>query len=377
MILSTALALTLSASPANAPGLQWHQGTLDSALDKAAAHEVPAVVYFWRDGSEYCAKFFQETLADERIVKALGHSVLVSAQHGTDDGGALFERYGVQSLPSLAFLAPDGSIDDMVAGYAEADTLVYELERILKGELTMTDLRNKLATAEEGSDEYFEWRFRMAQKLGDFGDAEAKLAGMEAIAKDDRRGETLHGARAHLALAEKEILGDEEGYYEDGEKPDYDTKSLKKLARKIKHPEGQFEAWNTCGLFDARSGDVASACRAWSEAAEVVPEERAMSWAGNTAAWIMEIEGERTSKEKELALTLAMRAAELASAEEPCGCEADCSCAPPSKTHAAYLALLARTYRFCGDAELARATAQKAVELDPSDERREQVGELL
>jgi len=369
MLIPTALLASLTLT---APELTWHHGSLDSALAKARAHDRTAVVYFWRDGSEYCTAFFQETLADERVVDALHAEVLVSARHGTDDGNALFERYPVTSLPTLLFLRGDGTPDDIVAGYASADTLVAELERIQGGELTVTDLERRIAESEAGTEEHFEARFRLAVKRKDFGDRDGWLAGLRAIADEDRRGETLHGARAVFHLAEQEASAEA-----DGDVEALDLRRLHGVARKLKHDEGRFEALDLLASLEVHRGELGDACRTWRKAASIVPEERAMGWCANVAYRILESEGERTSVEKRLALDLALRAAELAALEEPCGCDADCSCTPPEVVHAGYLAVLARVYAFNGESRMATATAERALTLDPSDALRERVSELL
>ena len=178
MLITTAL---LASMTLTAPGLNWHQGDLDSALAASRAHGNTTVVYFWRNGSEYCASFYQETLADDRVLEAMQSNLLVSAQHGTDAGSVLFEKYHVTNLPTLLFLKPDGTPDDIVAGYAPADVLIGELDRIGKGEFTVTALERTIASTEADSEEHFDARFRLAVKQKDFGNEDGWIACLESM----------------------------------------------------------------------------------------------------------------------------------------------------------------------------------------------------
>ncbi len=369
----TAAALFLSAS-LSAPGVTWHQGTIETALAEAGERETLAAIYFWRNGSDYCAEFYQNVLGDPRTPEKLAPFVVFSAQHGTEAGDVLFEKYGITSLPSILFVRSDGKVDDIVAGYAEADTLLVNLERIHMGELTVTDLEHRVAEAEKKSDEQFELRYMLAVKYYDLGNEEAYVAGLEAMQNDDKRGRTKHAVLAMRDLLKKEMF---EGVETDEGYDAVDPKPLLALARKVKHPEGRLELLGDAANMYAGRGQVADASKTFMTAYELVPDERMMNWAGDVAYWLMNADGERSVEEKEFVMELASRAAELASREEPCGCDEDCECRPPSATHAYYLATLANAYRLVGNAELAKMTAERSVGLDTSDECRERVAHLL
>ena len=371
MFLSTALALSLAALPARPLAtLDWHQGSFEAALSTAEERDTLVALYFWRDGSRYCAEFYQNTLGDPRTAEVLAPYVLMGAKHGTEAGNALFERYGVKTLPTVLFVRADGTPEDAVAGFAETDAFLQEMERISKGELTMSALVAALEEADPRSPEAFELRYRIATKRRDLGDEAGGVEALAAIAKMDRRGKTLHGVRAALDLFEAEL----------GEAPDaWELAPLEKLAETFAHPEGRFEAWNKLADLEAYRKDVSAACEGWSRALAVAPEERVGYWAAGTANWIMRLEGERTAKEREFVLALASRASDAALAMTVCcpDTTGTCGCPPVDESKTVALATLARAQKLNGDLESARATARKCLAMGPKDELREELSALL
>ena len=380
MFITTALlaSFAIPAAPITEQSLTWHQGTIETALSEAGEKETLAAVYFWRNGSEYCTDFYQNTLGDDRVIGAMGEFVLISAQHGTDAGNALFEKYNVKSLPTVLFINGAGKVEDAVAGFAYADAMVDELGRISRGELTVSDFENQIAAADPKSDELLELRHKHSIKLYDVGNKEGHLAALESIASSDKRGKTVIGCKVMLSLLMIDISessGGEEGIAE------WDIKPIYKLAKKVKNEEGRFEIWDQAANIEAKREDLAQACKAWSKAYDLIPEDRAMQWGQGVANYIMYQEGERTSDEKKFVLTLATRSSELASlvTEKQCECEAkpDCGCDSPEFTQASFLATLARAHQLNGNAELASLTAQRSITLNDSDENQEQLSELL
>ncbi len=380
MLITTALlaSFALPSAPIEEPTLTWHQGTIETAIGEADERETLAAVYFWRNGSEYCTDFYQNTLGDGRVVEAIDDFVLFSAQHGTDAGNALFEKYNVKSLPTVLFIDGSGKLEDAVAGFAYADGFVAELDRIGRGELTMSDLERKIAASEKGSDEKLELRYKHAVKIGDLGDKDGGEAAFAAISDSDKRGKTVIGCKVKLQLAMTEIseaAGGEEKIAE------WDIRPIYTLVKKVKNAEGKFEIWDQIANIEALREDMGLACKAWMNASELVPEERAMKWSRGIANYIMHVEGDRTSQEKKFVLSLATRASQLASLveAEECKCEDDYKCEHEDSAmmQADFLATLARAYKLNGDAKMASLTAKQSVELNGSDENHEHLSELL
>jgi len=380
MLITTALlaSFALPAAPIAEPNLTWHQGTLETALGEAGERETLAAVYFWRNGSDYCADFYQNTLGDDRIISAMGDFVLFSAQHGTTEGGELFEKYNVVSLPTILFLDGEGEVEDAVSGFAYADTLVDELARISKDELTVSDLARRVAASEAGTEEHAELLYKQAVKFSDIGNKEANLAALKSIVKADKRGKTLVACKAMLDLE----MGTMQ--YEASDAADaktWDTASLYKLGKKVKHPEGRFNIYNQLASIEATREDLAKAFKAWMKADETIPEREIKVWGEGVAFYILGQEGQRTSTEKKFVLYLAERSNELAAlaTEKDCFCEdkANCDHATPEVEQAKYLATLARAYQLNGDAKLAKATAHRCVELNDNDELKEELNGLL
>jgi len=380
MFITTALlaSFAIPAAPITEQSLTWHQGTIETAFGEAGERDTLAAIYFWRNGSEYCTDFYQNTLGDDRVIGSMGEFVLLSAQHGTDAGNALFEKYNVKSLPTVLFINGDGKVEDAVAGFAYADAMVEELARISSGELTVSDFENQIAAADPKSEEYLELRYKHSIKLYDVGNKEGHLAALESIASSDKRGKTVIGCKVQLSLLMIDISessGGEEAIAE------WDIKPIYKLAKKVKNEEGRFEIWDQIGAIEAKREDIAQACEAWKNAYAVIPEDRAMEWGRGVANYIMYQEGERTADEKKFVLALATRSSQLASlvTEKQCECETkpDCDCYTPEYTQAGYLATLARAHKLNGNAELASLTAQQSITLNDSEENQEELSELL
>ena len=83
----TLAALPVAAAPATLNGgVVWHDGALSNAVGMAAKEDQLVMLYFWRDGSDYCAKLWQDTLSSDQAQSALGDVVCYSANHGTAQG---------------------------------------------------------------------------------------------------------------------------------------------------------------------------------------------------------------------------------------------------------------------------------------------------
>ena len=78
------LALCALAQPAVALQTEWRVGPLESCLATAQATQKPVLVYFWLEGSDYCAKLWGETLTAEGVQPELGEFELTGSPRPED-----------------------------------------------------------------------------------------------------------------------------------------------------------------------------------------------------------------------------------------------------------------------------------------------------
>ena len=200
---STALCLLASTSFANE--LEWFDGPFSNAVGQARQNDQWVMVYFWRDGSEYCSQLWQETLTRPEAAAALDDHLLVSAAHGDGRTAALYERFGVQTLPSLVFVSPEGQVEDGIFGFIDVNGFVGEVERIESGVQTVSGLRGELAEKEEGSEDELGLRLVLAQKLSELGQGEEGERLVASVRESDPNGRTRPGNRLLLDELLREI----------------------------------------------------------------------------------------------------------------------------------------------------------------------------
>jgi thiol-disulfide isomerase/thioredoxin len=90
------------------PGIKWERQFPD-ALKRARAARKPVMVDFWADWCGWCHRLDQTTYVDPTVVKMSEDFVAVKVDtEGDPRGAAVAMRYDVTSLPTIAFLTPQG-----------------------------------------------------------------------------------------------------------------------------------------------------------------------------------------------------------------------------------------------------------------------------
>ncbi|MCK6446160.1 MAG: thioredoxin family protein [Planctomycetes bacterium] len=359
-------AATLGDASSIRGSIAWHRGTFDEALARARAESRQVFVVFRRNDCKLCDEFFRNTLTHPAVVAEFADSVCVSIDGLEAAGGTLVARYGVAEYPTAVWLSPDGVARDRVVGVLGPTELLHEAQRIRADRETIPELRRRIAADENNVD----LRWRLAQKLRASGDgvgAEEQIAKIKQLDPSGRskpmRLMRLDELRVQVRRTYDEVRG---------------AFDVSPFARALEHeadPEVLFRGWSIVADFEvgalariqqardstpvqaaaARARRRAALQRAWPHC----PRDEMIEF-GNALAWsFYESTEELGPEEKEFALQVAARAAELAP-EAP-----------------AVVDTLACCLWMNGKKDEALAAARRCVELDPkNDAWRERVEEF-
>ena len=148
---------------------------------------------------------YTETMGDEGVVREMNELICFSANAGEDAGRALLERYKLQTVPAILITGIDGEAEEMLVGFMDPATFVNEIQRIKRGENTISDLRAKIAGEHEELETELEERQMLAVKLGNIGEAEEAEALRQSILERDPKSTTVLGSQAHVERILNEI----------------------------------------------------------------------------------------------------------------------------------------------------------------------------
>jgi thioredoxin-like negative regulator of GroEL len=128
MSLALLVALALGGAPAGQGQIHWEH-RLEDALKKAKATGRPVLIDFWAEWCGWCHRLDQTTYVDPEVTKLVG-SDFVPLKIDTEAGKRSTEiayKYGVQSLPTIAFLSPSGRPIGRVDSYQGPATFTQTL----------------------------------------------------------------------------------------------------------------------------------------------------------------------------------------------------------------------------------------------------------
>ncbi len=312
-LLCTLLSPTLTAAPPCGGGIEWHYGSLDQALQLAGQKSGLALVYFWADGSDYCGKLYQETLNTDAAAAALDGMVCFSAKHDTDTA-ALFERYSVQTLPTMLVLRADGQPEDIMTGFVPLEDFEREVARIRRAEGTLTGLRTELGKHEPTSEEGLDVRWLLVGKLQELGLTEEENAQTEKIRELDPDGKSLPGAQLRFGDLVQATVGHLQQLPPDEARAGLamaDLGPVYAFARSCPQRTVRFSAWRNLAQMEANRGDVAAAREAVEHSLKDVADENRAQWCNALAGWAVNNAERISSVERKFALELAQEAVAL------------------------------------------------------------------
>jgi thiol:disulfide interchange protein len=119
----SALAATLTVLPSGFP-------MLDDVLVQAKKEGKLIVLDFTAEWCSPCQQMEKTTFADARVKELLARCVVVKID--TDKEEKLTQQLGVERLPDIRFVSPDGKVMHRLRGFQEADAFANELARFIR-----------------------------------------------------------------------------------------------------------------------------------------------------------------------------------------------------------------------------------------------------
>jgi tetratricopeptide (TPR) repeat protein len=117
VIAAATFALLVAGGPAKPPEIHWVR-QFDAALKRAQTVKKPMLVDFWAEWCGWCHRLDQTTYVDPVVVKMSEDFVPVKVNtEGTPREVAVARRYEVSSLPTIAFLSPQGRLILRLSGF--------------------------------------------------------------------------------------------------------------------------------------------------------------------------------------------------------------------------------------------------------------------
>lgn len=261
-------------APAPAPAIEWWMKDLDEGL--AVAKDKPAgmaLLYCWQDKHDVCSAMFG-TLSHKDAVPLLVEFLCASAKKDEEAGAKVHQRFGVDTVPTVLFLDPQGATVDLMIGYVPLKEFVADVKRIRAGTDTIPDLRKKAAAAPQD----LPLQLRLALKLRLAKDKNGAAPVIEAIVAKDPKSATEAGAEAMLLKLTDEVFAP------GAAAKDGDTKALRIFLAKQKVKRIQFVGYDRLAAAEYKRGDLKAASDAALKAWKVVPPDQVRQFGWNLAA---------------------------------------------------------------------------------------------
>ncbi len=325
------LFLLLPAATARAEGIAWDEGSFDDALARAAASGSRLIVDVYATWCGPCQALDREVFPNAVVGEAARGLVAVKVDAEAGDGPAVVERYHVVGYPTVLVLRPDGTEIDRIFGYVEPDAFAATLTDFLDGRGTIDVLREQVAAASGDLDLALDLGVRAIVR-GDYETGDPALRAVIAADADNARGLR---SRAHLVIGKYRYLRGARDY----------PAALAEFAILIDElPEADEadEAVVQSGIAHARAGNAEEARRFFDAFVAADPTDAGRY---NAVAFSMYREGFDLPRGIELAT-------------------AGLAIAPDD---ASLWDTLAELQFASGDAEAARASIARAVELSPEE----------
>jgi thiol:disulfide interchange protein len=103
---------------------------LDEALAQAQKESKPVVLDFFAEWCAPCQRMEKTTFKDERVRALLERCVFVRVD--TDEHPDIAKRMGVEGLPDIRFVLPDGMVIKQLRNFQDEESFAAELEGLLR-----------------------------------------------------------------------------------------------------------------------------------------------------------------------------------------------------------------------------------------------------
>ncbi|MBN1203788.1 MAG: thioredoxin family protein [Myxococcaceae bacterium] len=133
------------AAPPTVPTFQWHhvmpekkasfsQEQFEQVLARARSEGRPVMIDFFADWCAACKELDRETYPSPEVIAESGRflNIKIDATNSEDALDALMERFGVEGLPTVAFISSSGELleDPRVTGFLEPRPFSEELKKV-------------------------------------------------------------------------------------------------------------------------------------------------------------------------------------------------------------------------------------------------------
>ena len=264
-LLGISLASLIAASaPAQ---VTWWDKDLDAALTAAA--DAPAgmlMLYCWKDSVD-CSAMFSGTMSDAQVTVPLADFVCMGAKDD-EAGKAAWERYKVQSVPTVLFINPTGDVVDSVIGYATIVDFAANLKRVRAGEDTITALQTEV----DGGASTLPRMQLLMQKLLRIQEPERAMTVIDAMIAKDPRAKSAEAAEAMLWKITSETLG------EDVTPQDLDVAPLRRFLKGQRNKRVQFLGYDRMAQAHWARGEIKEAASCADKAWKSIPRDRVIDW---------------------------------------------------------------------------------------------------
>ena len=133
IVVGAGVFLAFLAAPPPSQAVQWEKDLI-AGLARAKAENKPVMIDFFATWCAACVELDEKTFSQPGVARALDRFVTVKVD-GTEENDvitALYERYGVKGLPTVAFLRSDGQalVEPRVTGFLPPDAFLPLLDRV-------------------------------------------------------------------------------------------------------------------------------------------------------------------------------------------------------------------------------------------------------
>jgi tetratricopeptide (TPR) repeat protein len=334
--------------------VEWWQKDFDGAL--AAGKDKPSsmvMLYCWRDPNDNCSAMFGGTLSDKEVAPVLADFVCMGLKENDATQKAILAKYGIEKLPTVLFVQPDGAVVDAIPGYVPVKEFLAEVARIKAGTKTVAALRKLVA--EKPAD--LALQLELVHKLRAVGDKKGSLEVIDAIGAKDPKAVSEAAAEAMLLKLNDQIF-----------KPellpkDYDLKPLREFLNKQKNKRILFLGYDHLAAAEWKRDNLKIACEYAERAWKNIPPDQVLDWGQNIASKAYEAYKELEKIDKTL-LKKALDVSEKALKEV----EKQQKTAPDNPFYANALYLHAAMLNVNNLRKEAFAMMDKAMQVDPKNE---------